>query len=1261
MPELKLDLEKVRAYLLKVLARNGDKAETLEKATRITYAIGTVRTWKGKKFRKVGPNKWREIFEGDKKGKNIAIGRVEAGIKKATTMDQILDLVRESKDRFRTKDGKIDPVVLKILAQAKSRRGEVVPETRIGTGKADTKAKAEFSTRLFDIGKELAALKRVPEGKDKDKRMADLSQTITKVKDDFKSSGGDAEGFATLWDKAKKKSRIEYEKTRTKRAYGKKEGAGAKSEKEEGKAGSKPEIDFEYKPFVEIARAGNYDGKATFKTALSVKGIPAHVSEKFFTAFGDDGKRTEAQAWAAFVEQVKAVDAKREGDKAKRKEGDKPKSVEPDRSESHKQAVVAMFEGLNRDDSVKITRIDGSVKEGKFQWIDKKDHGDGSRVIALIEGDGRQLRLDVAFVTGVEKAEKKEGKDKNDLTEELAKERDGIQGKESGGDKATDPSHQLDTLYGKGLAVGTIRTWGGERWIKNGDGTWSRVKAGKEKGVEEAEPDLPKGFSLDVDKMKANPIPPELKKKWMASGGVDNPEYKAWIEKNWKSDKSEAWNKTRAEAGVGEQPKDTPVPKYKFLEKKAKEHPESLTEDDKKTLQNQKEAKKAHTKYMKEHARHVEASNAHLAAVEAAVKAGKPVPDKVLNEYPHLKELKDKIEAEAESKAKPEDKKVGDLNLEVRTIAMEQDKVMKEMKKVGDTLPSKERTDALAKLQDKWDELDKKGKTKTKELMDAEDAAKAANTIESPKPVPEPDQIQKILDKKINVPDEKIEPIKSPKAIQKAIAEASPETRNEVQVQLFGFDPEAESGLPKTYTFKPGRVTKNIPFEGDKEFDDYTKAEPLQMALSNAKTVLDKPKPSYIPELDESYFAYNRHKVIAGKFGDNEYLMYTSRSEAVVVSLDVLAATQHYYLTKAKAKFVKEVKEKNEKRVKDAEAELANAEAKLAQFKTDNPGASTRIYDNHVSYYKAILSGENKVSTAKGSPRMLPDNKMLRLQAEVFRKFGGDNANNFARDQKKKDPWALQRELNEDLKQKLSDMQMQYEDLLNAHAKGEETSYGKVGRKDTIRDSHGVYVKRQNGKEISEAETKQIAESLDSVFGVFGDRSDMAKSYGLTISHSGDVLMHARKAMGIFFPSYHAIGVSEVMGKSGFGFTLAHEYAHFMDCYLGEKQGHHFASDNYSSDTSAIANTFRKSMKDKQSSDYQNRTCECFARALEQYFSHKSGQSDAYQVQYNREGNHPEPKVFEERIVPLIENWFKSNDKLLKSMRVPLVWRLRRS
>jgi hypothetical protein len=42
-------------------------------------------------------------------------------------------------------------------------------------------------------------------------------------------------------------------------------------------------------------------------------------------------------------------------------------------------------------------------------------------------------------------------------------------------------------------------------------------------------------FSVSPSKMKANPIPKSLAKKFKKEGGVNSPSYKVWIKKNWAS------------------------------------------------------------------------------------------------------------------------------------------------------------------------------------------------------------------------------------------------------------------------------------------------------------------------------------------------------------------------------------------------------------------------------------------------------------------------------------------------------------------------------------------------------------------------------------------------------------------------------------------------------------------------------------------------------------------------------------------------------
>src|SRR5206468_1746533 len=103
--------------------------------------------------------------------------------------------------------------------------------------------------------------------------------------------------------------------------------------------------------------------------------------------------------------------------------------------------------------------------------------------------------------------------------------------------------------------------------------------------------------------------------------------------------------------------------------------------------------------------------------------------------------------------------------------------------------------------------------------------------------------------------------------------------------------------------------------------------------------------------------------------------------------------------------------------------------------------------------------------------------------------------------------------------------------------------------------------------------------------------------------HAGTKKMFASTALGMYVPSMKAIGVSNNQEHDKFGFTLAHEYAHFIDNHLGEKTGRNYASDNHNSTAGKIAYKFRELMNKGKftDTDYANRTCECFARALEQY------------------------------------------------------------
>ena len=85
-------------------------------------------------------------------------------------------------------------------------------------------------------------------------------------------------------------------------------------------------------------------------------------------------------------------------------------------------------------------------------------------------------------------------------------------------------------------------------------------------------------------------------------------------------------------------------------------------------------------------------------------------------------------------------------------------------------------------------------------------------------------------------------------------------------------------------------------------------------------------------------------------------------------------------------------------------------------------------------------------------------------------------------------------------------------------------------------------------------------------------------------------------------------------GTAQFGLTMAHEFAHFIDNYIGENinKTNKYACEKEGSTASKITKEFKKEFN-KQGADsaYWKRSCECFARSMEQYFAEKKGMGNS--------------------------------------------------
>ena len=89
------------------------------------YGVGTVRIWKGKKYKKIAPGKWARVFDKEGRGTNIAIGKLIAKVQKIDNVEDLMAFVMANKQRFVDENGVDLPVLNKLRAAVDARNGNV--------------------------------------------------------------------------------------------------------------------------------------------------------------------------------------------------------------------------------------------------------------------------------------------------------------------------------------------------------------------------------------------------------------------------------------------------------------------------------------------------------------------------------------------------------------------------------------------------------------------------------------------------------------------------------------------------------------------------------------------------------------------------------------------------------------------------------------------------------------------------------------------------------------------------------------------------------------------------------------------------------------------------------------------------------------------------------------------------------------------------------------------------------------------------------
>lgn len=345
-----------------------------------------------------------------------------------------------------------------------------------------------------------------------------------------------------------------------------------------------------------------------------------------------------------------------------------------------------------------------------------------------------------------------------------------------------------------------------------------------------------------------------------------------------------------------------------------------------------------------------------------------------------------------------------------------------------------------------------------------------------------------------------------------------------------------------------------------------------------------------IPSIDDDFFISQGHNIPAVKIGKNSYLfpknaIKTNKRSSIedyhdfcIVNLDILVLTQNFHYDKAKFE-----------------------------------------YEDDPEYVEYFDFKNHEYSFRKRSFKKRSINIMSFVQLNLAIAVHGS----------KEKAWVKHYDTQEEIKFKHNDLRFHHKDYQGSFEKGDITSYGIERASNKLRSKYGVYVKLQNGSVISNRQIDQIKFALRDFSKHVINLKQQFFEFNLLISHSQEKLMHGRNYSGIFFPRFNAIGVSNHQGH--FSQILAHEIGHFIDYFLEKDNPYKYSTDVEGSNANTIAKTFRKNLSKKQISNYQNRTTECFARAIEQFYC-----KNAKMELNNSKGNFCDPQVFEKEVEGMI-------------------------
>ncbi len=128
-------------------------AENLQKAG---YPVGTIREWKGRKYIKVAPNKWRPKYDSNSRGAKLSIAALKRKADACESSEELLQLILENRERFSDDKGRPLPFV-KELSDYVSARNDKIEEKKDITSTLESKGYSKTKNGVYynkekDIG-----------------------------------------------------------------------------------------------------------------------------------------------------------------------------------------------------------------------------------------------------------------------------------------------------------------------------------------------------------------------------------------------------------------------------------------------------------------------------------------------------------------------------------------------------------------------------------------------------------------------------------------------------------------------------------------------------------------------------------------------------------------------------------------------------------------------------------------------------------------------------------------------------------------------------------------------------------------------------------------------------------------------------------------------------------------------------------------------------------------------------------------------------